>query len=78
MTPKQIKLITALVIAAVAGFIFWQNREEIVVHVLMFSVTTSRASALGLSFLCGVLVGFLAFSRWTSKKGSKTEPSQGA
>ena len=73
MTPKQIKLITALVIVAVAGFIFWQNRDAIDVHVLMFTVTTSRAAALALSFLAGVLVGFLAFSRWSAKKGAKAE-----
>ena len=73
MTPKQIKLTTALVIVAIAGFIFWQNREEIVVDVLMFSVKTSRAAALALSFISGVLVGFLAFSRWSAKKSPKTD-----
>lgn len=65
---KNPKLIAALVVAALACVVFFQNRETISVVVLFFTVTTSRASALGLSFLTGVLVGFLAFSRWHSQR----------
>jgi hypothetical protein len=73
MSLRQQKLAVAAAVTILAGFIFWQNRETIDVQVLMFKVSTSRAAALSLSFLIGVLVGFLAFSRWTAKNRTKTE-----
>ena len=71
------KLLFALVVAALAAIVIFQNREPLDMQLLFFKVTMSRAAALGLSFLAGVLVGFLAFSRWSARKSGKGMESAG-
>ena len=72
---KSPSVIAAAILVALAGVLFFQNRGEITVQVLFFTVTASCASALGLAFLCGVLVGFLVFTRWQSKRNKTKETS---
>ena len=54
---KSPKLIFALIFLTLAAVIFWQNRETIETDILFFTVKTSRAAALSLSFLAGLLLG---------------------
>lgn len=64
------KLMFAVIVAALAAIVFFQNREPLELRVLLFTVTLPRTAALGLAFLTGTLVGFLAFSRWSTRKAA--------
>ena len=56
---KNKKLIAGLGLALLVVIVFFQNREEVETRILFFTVTMSRAAALGLSFAAGVAVGAL-------------------
>ncbi len=72
MSPKQIKLVVALVIAVLALTVFLQNASEVTMQILFAEVKMRLAAALGLAFVAGLVTGFLAFSRWQTKK-SRTQ-----
>jgi hypothetical protein len=66
---KNPKLIAALVLAALAGIVFFQNSEPIDLKVLWLAkLSTSKATALLAAFLAGVATGALAFSRWKARR----------
>jgi hypothetical protein len=76
---KNPKLIAALVLAVLAGIVFFQNNEPIDLKVLWLAkLTTSKATALLATFLAGVATGALAFSRWKAQrakaKSATTQP----
>ena len=74
MSTKQIKLVAALVIAAIALAVFLQNADVVELELLIATVKMRLASALMLAFAIGVGTGYLAFSRWhTVKTRAKTE-----
>ena len=75
---KNPKLIAALVVAALAAIVFFQNPDPAKVRVLfLFTADTTLAKALGMSFLVGLVTGALAFSRLHSQrqKAKDTNPS---
>ena len=67
--PKAIVLLVLVVLAAV---VFYQNRETIDTKILFFTVTMSRAAALSLSFLAGLIVGGTWIGLMRKKKDTET------
>jgi len=66
---KNPKLIAALVVAALAVIVFFQNRAPVQLKVLILgTLSTDLATAMILAFLAGLVTGFLAFSRWQSQR----------
>ena len=66
------KLIAALIVAVLAAIVFFQNQQEVTLSVLfLYEVKTKIATALATAFLVGIVTGFLAFSRWHSKRQAK-------
>jgi len=75
---KNPKLIAAVIVAALAAIVFFQNQQEATVRVLfLFTAQTTLAKALGLSFLGGLVTGALAFSRWQSQRQRANAKDQG-
>jgi len=75
---KNPKLLGALLLAALAVIVFYQNRDPVVLKVLFLGTLSTRlATALGCAFLGGLVTGFLAFSRWHSLK-QRAQQSSGA
>jgi uncharacterized integral membrane protein len=54
---KRPKVIIVLVLLILTAVIFFQNRETIDTRILFFTVSMSRAAALSLSFLAGLVTG---------------------
>ena len=70
------KLIAALIVAALAAIVFFQNQQEVTLSVLfLYEVKTKVATALATAFLVGIVTGFLAFSRWHSKRQQAKDKS---
>ena len=67
---KRPKLIVALVLLVLAAVVFLQNRETIDTRILFFTVTMSRAAALGLAFLAGFIAGGTLMGVLRTKKSS--------
>jgi glucose uptake protein GlcU len=66
---KQPKVILALVLAALAGIVFWQNQQPVVLKALWIArLDTTLPVAMAGAFLAGVVTGALAFSHWKSKR----------
>jgi uncharacterized integral membrane protein len=66
---KNPKLIAALIVAALAVVVFYQNSQPVQLKVLWLAkLETSTATALLAAFLVGVVTGALAFSRWRSQR----------
>jgi uncharacterized integral membrane protein len=75
---KNPKLIAALVLAALAVIVFFQNSAPVELHVLWLAkLETSVANALLAAFLAGVASGALAFSRWKTQR-EKAKASEAA
>ena len=72
--PKAIVLLILVILAAV---VFYQNRETIDTKILFFTVTMSRAAALSLSFLAGLIVGgtWMGLMRKNKNRKKASEPS---
>lgn len=69
---KQPKVILALALALVAGVVFWQNQQPVVLKALWIArLETTLPFAMAGAFLAGLLVGALAFSRWKARSGRK-------
>ncbi len=65
------KLITALVLVAVAIIVIFQNREPVETKFLFVAVTMPRAALLGTTMLIGIAVGILVSLGLTSRKVKK-------
>ena len=75
---KNWKLVTALVVAALAIVVFLQNGTVVNVKVLwLASVTTTVATALLAAFAAGVVTGALGFSRWKIQRERARPASNG-
>jgi len=69
---KQPKVVLALVVALLAGIVFWQNKQPVVLRALWIArLETTLPIAMAGAFLAGVAVGALAFSRWKSQREKK-------
>ena len=74
---KQPKVILALALATLAGIVFWQNKQPVVLRALwMARLETSLPVAMAGAFVAGVMTGALAFSRWKSQR-EKAKSSAG-
>ncbi len=64
---KHPKMIVVLILVILAAVIFYQNRETIDTRILFFTVSMSRAAALSLSFLAGLITGGTAMGLMRKK-----------
>jgi len=66
---KQPKALLALALALLAGIVFWQNQQPVVLKALWIArLETTLPIAMAGAFTAGVLVGALAFSRWKAQR----------
>lgn len=69
---KHPKVLLALVLALLAGIVFWQNQQPVVLKALWIArLETTLPFAMAGAFAAGVLVGALAFSRWKARGARK-------
>ena len=75
---KHPKLIVVVILVILTAVVFYQNSETIETRILFFTVRMSRAAALSLSFLAGLVtggtvVGFMGKRRSASASASAKE-----